>query len=335
MAQVNLDEPTIRSLQSSKRDIVLAPDIGTDAWHAWRRAGIGSSDAAAACGRSPYRTRHSLWLEKVGLIPPAEETEEMEWGHHLESVVADVFEQKTGLYVVNRQGMLQHPARPWQRSTIDGEVVEHPDDQEAVSLYEGKCTDNRDGSWNQGVPEHIQIQVQHQMMVAGIDHAKVVVLYHGNRLRWYDIPADPRAQRAILTLEQSFWRRVQENDPPPADGYASTSADLRVAYADAVEDEIELSTHYVELQAEYRRAQQAVEDAKAWCERIKQEFMTALRTHTAAVGPDGTTIVTWKPYEKHQVDHDAVREEAPDLVARHTSVVRERRLTIKKPRDAA
>ncbi|NDC64365.1 MAG: hypothetical protein EBZ59_10375, partial [Planctomycetia bacterium] len=44
------------------------------AWLHERRAGIGGSDAAAACGIDPYRDRLTLWAEKVGLAEPQDLT---------------------------------------------------------------------------------------------------------------------------------------------------------------------------------------------------------------------------------------------------------------------
>ena len=46
----------------------LASTVGLDrqAWLAIRQRGIGSSDAAAAVGLSPYKSPLTLWLERTG-----------------------------------------------------------------------------------------------------------------------------------------------------------------------------------------------------------------------------------------------------------------------------
>jgi len=51
-----------------------------------RRASIGGSEAAAACGLDPYRSRVALWMEKQGRAEN-ETSEAMLWGTILEPVV--------------------------------------------------------------------------------------------------------------------------------------------------------------------------------------------------------------------------------------------------------
>ena len=40
-------------------------------WLAWRKKGIGGSDAASALGLSPYRTARELYYDKIGAEPAA------------------------------------------------------------------------------------------------------------------------------------------------------------------------------------------------------------------------------------------------------------------------
>ena len=44
---------------------VLALDQDSPEWLAWRDTGLGSSDAAAVLGLSPWKTRRALWEEKL------------------------------------------------------------------------------------------------------------------------------------------------------------------------------------------------------------------------------------------------------------------------------
>ena len=65
-------------------------------WLEERRQGIGGSDAAAAVGLSPWKTRLELWLEKTGQTPDREETPEMRRGTLLEPVVKQLYADATG-----------------------------------------------------------------------------------------------------------------------------------------------------------------------------------------------------------------------------------------------
>lgn len=48
--------------------------ISREDWLAIRKQGIGSSDAAAACGLNPYQSMLELWMIKTGRIAQPAET---------------------------------------------------------------------------------------------------------------------------------------------------------------------------------------------------------------------------------------------------------------------
>src|SRR5436309_2038443 len=54
---------------------------------------IGGSDAAAAAGIDPHKSRMKLWLEKRGVIP-VEESEAMRWGKLLEPVIFEELRER-------------------------------------------------------------------------------------------------------------------------------------------------------------------------------------------------------------------------------------------------
>lgn len=61
-------------------------------WLAERRLCITSTDIAAICGLSRYRSAYNVWADKVGLAGEGKEpTPAMEWGTKLEPVIADHF----------------------------------------------------------------------------------------------------------------------------------------------------------------------------------------------------------------------------------------------------
>jgi putative phage-type endonuclease len=80
-------------------------------WLAVRQGGIGSSDAAAAVGLSPYKSQLELWLEKTGRATTKAETTGMDdpcyWGTMLEPYVETAYQQKTGRKVRRVNAVLQ------------------------------------------------------------------------------------------------------------------------------------------------------------------------------------------------------------------------------------
>lgn len=79
--------------QPAKRQpktFVSTAELSREEWLAYRRKGIGGSDAAAVLGISPFRTGVDLYYDKLGL--PVDDSDEnwvaMEMGNLLEDLVA-------------------------------------------------------------------------------------------------------------------------------------------------------------------------------------------------------------------------------------------------------
>lgn len=137
-------------------------------WLEVRNGGIGSSDAATAVGLNPYKSQLELWQEKTGRkpmeeIPPGQEDPRY-WGTLLEPMVATAYQERTGNRVRRVNAVLQHPTFPHMLANLDREVIGSP----AVQILECK-TAGEFGSrlWKDGVPEYVQLQVQHQLAVTG------------------------------------------------------------------------------------------------------------------------------------------------------------------------
>ncbi|MBR8316091.1 YqaJ viral recombinase family protein [Burkholderia dolosa] len=213
--------------------LVKTHDLSRDDWLAVRRTGIGGSDAAAAVGLNPYMSALELWLDKTGRaegLPrpdPADTTSPTYWGTLLEPIVAAVYTQQTGNKVRKVNAVLRHPSIAWMLANIDREVVGAPD----VQILECK-TAGEHGTrlWRDGVPEYIQLQVQHQLAVTGKTAAHVAVLLCGQALEVHRIERDDALIGWLIELEQRFWRYVESDTPPPADGSESADRALRHLY---------------------------------------------------------------------------------------------------------
>lgn len=213
--------------------LVETKDLPREDWLAVRRNGIGGSDAAAAVGLSPYMSALELWLLKTGRdanLPrpdPDDTTEPVYWGTLLEPIVAASYTKQTGNKVRKVNAVLRHPAVPFMLANVDREVVGCRD----VQLLECKTAGEFGARlWRDGVPEYVQLQVQHQLAVTGKAAADVAVLLCGQRLDVYRIERDDGLIARLIELEAAFWRYVQTDTPPPADGSASADRALRCLY---------------------------------------------------------------------------------------------------------
>jgi len=123
--------------------------------------------------------------------------------------------------------VLRHPSIPFMLANIDREIVGVPD----VQILECKTAGEFGARlWREGVPEYVQIQVQHQLAVTGKTAAHVAVLLCGQALEVHRIDRDDALIGRLVELEARFWRFVETDTPPPADGSESADRALRHLY---------------------------------------------------------------------------------------------------------
>lgn len=265
--------------------LVDTKDLSRGEWLEARKSGIGGSDAAAAIGLSPYMSPLELWLDKtgrdVGLArpDPHDTTEPVYWGTLLEPIVAAAYTQQTGNRVRKVNAVLQHPTIPFMLANIDREIVGVP----GVQILECK-TAGEFGTrlWRDGVPEYVQLQVQHQLAVTGKTAADVAVLLCGQTLEVHRIERDDALIARLIELEARFWQFVESDTPPPADGSESAGRALRHLYpgnggaVDFTDDRMLSSTFadLVTVRAEIEARQQIEAKLK---QTIQQSMGEAIR----------------------------------------------------------
>lgn len=292
-------------------------------WLSVRRSGIGSSDAAAAVGLNPYKSPLELWLEKTGRdgnLPktdPQDEDSPTYWGTLLEPIVAAHYARRTGWRVRRINAVLQHhdPGLPWMLANIDREVV----GSNEVQILECKTAGiNGARLWKDGVPEYVQLQVQHQLAVTGKRAADVAVLLGGQALEIHRIDRDDRLIVRLIELEQHFWHHVETDTPPTADGSNSANLALRCLYPEDngercdFRDDRNLSATF----ADWLAVRQTLAEQEKLEARLKQTLQQAMGSATCADFETGS--VSWKK-AKDSVALDVARllKDQPDLLQRY------------------
>lgn len=102
--------------------LVDTAGLSEAAWLAWRRKGIGGSDAAAILGISPWRTARDLYDDKLGIASAQDDSGNwvaLEMGHLLEDLVARIFSQKTGYPIFQIKKMFRSPRHPCMLADVD------------------------------------------------------------------------------------------------------------------------------------------------------------------------------------------------------------------------
>ncbi|MCK5874224.1 MAG: YqaJ viral recombinase family protein [Alcanivoracaceae bacterium] len=319
---------TSRATHSTQRPalrLVSTKGMSREDWLRIRKQGIGASDAAAACGISPYQSQLELWMIKTGRdqdLPkpdPDDMSSPMYWGNVLEPIVAEHYSRKTGNKVRRINAVLQHPDpdKHWMLANLDYTVVGNDD----VQILECK-TAGEFGSrlWRDGVPEYIQCQVQHQLAVTGKQSADVSVLLCGQDLQVFRIDRDEEVISRLIELERQFWHYVETETPPPADGSDSAGRVLQALYPrDAgtvmdLSEDLSLCGDFDEL-VDIRERLSRLEQRES---SLKQRIQETMGDASKAVFPSGE--VSWKRSQDSTVlDSKKLLLEHPELLNEYST----------------
>jgi putative phage-type endonuclease len=214
MTHQKAPQPRISPLIAAKRSntakrLVSTKDMAYQDWLEVRKQGIGSSDAATACGLNPYMSMLELWLIKTGRQTQSIEDESsglapLYWGKQLEPLVAEYYSMHTNSKVRRVNAVLQHPDpdKHFMLANLDYSVVGN----EEVQILECKTAGEHGAKlWRDGVPLYVLCQVQHQLAVTGKHAAHVCVLLCGHETKIFKVTRSESVIEHIINAERYFW----------------------------------------------------------------------------------------------------------------------------------
>ena len=264
-------------------------------WLAERRKRFGCSDIPAIMGEDKYRSPLEVWADKRGLLACDDEmSEPAELGLELEPYLLHRFAMRTGRVIYANRNLFVSKRFPWLAGTPDGFDVTDPGLPTDVQVK----TTGRDGWTDTEVPPYVYTQVQSELLLLGVPIAVVVALTGGFgplRARQYVLSADEEHQLRIIAECERMRRRVDQNDPPPPDGTASSAGVIRQLYPQHVESfSIELNEEFSSLAADLAELKETKKEVDARIEEISQRIKMAMEENEYAATADGTHAFTFK-----------------------------------------
>jgi putative phage-type endonuclease len=292
---------------------IAIPDDHPQSWHDERRNGVGSTDAAAILGLSPWSTPFDVWREKVGDNDDREPRAALQMyvGKRLQDTVGDLYVVKTGRRI--RADNKQHVRRgaEWMTAHLDFRVLGDPG-----RLIEAKTAFDTKGWGEDGstvVPVQYWCQVQHEMAVTGATMADIAVLFGHRDFRVYPIPRDDDFIGKLTTAEEEFWTLyVVPRVPPPVDHTEAATRYLNRRNPTASGTMIPATPEMAELVDRYRDAVTAANDAIKERDRLKNRLIQTIGPNDGLRGADfevtyrnvkpGAPVVVWPQVGEWAVD---------------------------------
>lgn len=172
-----------------------------------RRGGIGGSDANVIFSGDRERIRE-LWLDKRGEAGSADLSSNLAvmLGCWTEAFNRQWFEQVTRRAVSRVGEALCCSRYHWRRCTLDGFV------EEGAAVWEAKHT-NAFATSDEVIRRYMP-QLQHNMAVAGVEHAFLSVIFGNHKFEIIEVAADWLYQLELLEAEEAFWNCVVSGGEP-------------------------------------------------------------------------------------------------------------------------
>ena len=268
-------------------------------WLEVRKQGVGSSDAATACGLNPYMSMLELWMVKTGRVKQNIEDESsghapLYWGKQLEPLVAEYYSMHTNHKVRRVNAVLQHPDpdKYFMLANLDYAVI----GSDEVQILECKTAGEYGVKlWRDGVPLYVLCQVQHQLAVTGKQAAHVCVLLCGHETKIYKVTRSESVIEHLINAERYFWDCVEKDVPPSVDASESAAKALQQLYPEhvplTVEDLSQDDTANL-LFNKLLKTKQEIDVQQQSFDQIKHQIQALMKEAERATFQAGS--VTWK-----------------------------------------
>lgn len=310
---------TSKRVTSAKR-LVSTKDMAYQDWLEVRKQGIGSSDAATACGLNPYMSMLELWLIKTGRQTQSIEDESsgvspLYWGKQLEPLVAEFYSMHTHNKVRRINAVLQHPDpdKHFMLANLDYSVVGSDD----VQILECKTAGEHGAKlWRDGVPLYVLCQVQHQLAVTGKQAAHVCVLICGHETKIFKVTRSESVIEHIINAERYFWECVEKDTPPSVDASESAAKAIQQLYPVHVPLTVEDLSQNETANLMFDKLIKLKEEIQYQQERfdqLKHEIQMMMQDKERAVFAHGS-VVWKKAKDSISLNTKALLQHQPELI---------------------
>lgn len=298
-------------------------EIGSPDWLAFRKTGIGASEAGAVLGVCPWKSPVDVWLEKMGRAPAFDGNSATYWGSLLEDLVAREYAKKVGMKVRRFNYTLRRGVLIGDIDRLVHEDGKLPAVAERVvtkRAMDAKTARDR-GLWSDGLPMYYEAQgLSYMAMLPSVELFDFACLFLSEReLEIFPLARDESAISDVLERLEDWWQRhvVGETAPDPLSEDDCKKLWGRHRPATVCFASPDVASALAEISA----AKQAAKNAKEAEEAARLVVMSAMQDNEVLKSADGTKVLaTWKnAKDSAKTDWEAVARalpSSPELFAR-------------------
>lgn len=256
-------------------------------WLQERRKGIGSSDASAIMGVSPWKTRRHVQLEKLEGVADEKESELLRLGQLMEPVILALYEDRFKEKPRRVNQIVYSKQWPWMLASLDAKIGGN-------RPFEAKMVVFPHGNWGEentdDIPVQYVIQTQHQMAVTGAELVEVPVIMFG-KLKMYRVQRNAELIGIIVDKEQEFWNKhILEKIPVDPEFDHPSTLELFNSIYPIETKTVDLTDQALEVVTKYQGLGQLVSQGITARDSLKAEILSMLGDAEWGFLPDGNIV---------------------------------------------
>lgn len=284
----------------------------------FQKKGVGGSEIASIAGvPGAFGSAFGAWARRTGRMDArVPDNAYFRDGRDIEDIVAQRFEEDTGLKIRHRYAIITNDRYPHLFANVDGFIDKFD------AGWECKTYDVRSDKFKDGCPPAYVSQVAVYMAVTEKRRWVLSAWAYGQGVKHFYFTLDPTdekpewaAEMVVLTqaeldaaeaIAADFIAHVESDTPPPVDGSEDAGEALRVVYPEENAGEsMDLSAFQANLDA-IAALDLQIKDLERQKEEQRQIVMEAMGT--AESGEAGDWRVTFKTVETKRLDSKAAKE---------------------------
>lgn len=277
-----------------------------DEWLEHRRRSIGGSDASGIIGLNNWTSPYSIWADKLGKLPPKEDNEAMRQGRDLEDYVARRFAEHTGKKVRRENNILINPDFPFAHANVDRMVIGEDAGLECKTTSSLNMKSFKNGTF----PDTYYVQCVHYLMVTGCSKWYLAVLVLGRDFMVFEIERDEDEIAALAKSEEEFWKLVESQTPPLADGEDSTTETISTLYPESNDNTVSLMAYEADLN-QYMALGTLIKDMEKQRDEVANRIKAFMGE--SGKGESDNFKVSWTSSERKSFDTKKFASEHKDL----------------------